>query len=275
MLLLSTRVLPRGGGVSQAVSIWDDSNRPRSLADVAREIQGRDVLLVTHGFSVSQLQGEANLSGWTSGLTLNDVAVLGILWPGDSRWIPKVDYVVEGNEAMASGKLLADFLNVNFGGALSISFASHSLGARMVLQTVKGLNRGCRTLCLMAGAIDNTCLTQEYLSAAGNAKSISVLASRSDEVLKWAFPAGNFFGGLVSRGDPYVREALGREGPASPYPANLHAGWQIPDDWKVGHGDYLPDAPPIVPVLAPVKFFPGAEPSDKPAWSAAVMSDRF
>jgi hypothetical protein len=275
MLILSTRVLPRGGGVSKAVSIWDDSNRPHSLVDVAKEIQGRDVLLVTHGFSVSQSEGEANLGGWNTGLTLGNVAVLGLLWPGDSRWIPKVDYVVEGDEAMASGKLLADFINSNFGGALSISFASHSLGARVVLQTMSGLNRKPRTLFLMAGAIDNTCLIKEYSSAAGKVQTISVVASRSDDVLKWAFPTGNFLGGILSRGIPYVHEALGREGPASPYPANLHADWQIPDGWNYGHGDYLPDSLPIAPVLIPIVAFPGPMPNAKPAWSAALMSGRF
>ncbi len=275
MLMLSTRVLPRGGGVSKAVSIWDDSNRPHSLVDVMKEIQGRDVLLVTHGFSVPQSKGEVNLGGWNTGLTLGNVAVLGILWPGDSRWIPKVDYVVEGDEAIASGKLLADFINSNFGGALSISFASHSLGARVVLQTMSGLNRKPRTLFVMAGAIDNTCLIKEYSSAAGKVQNISVVASRSDDVLKWAFPTGNFLSGILSRGIPYVHEALGREGPASPYPANLHADWQIPDGWDYGHGDYLPDAAPIAPVLTPIVAFPGPMPNAKPAWSAALMSGRF
>ena len=275
MLILSTRVLPRGGGVSKAVSIWDDNNRPHSLGDVTKEIQGRDVLLVTHGFSVSQSEGEAILGGWNTGLTLGNVVVLGILWPGDSRWIPKVDYVVEGDEAMASGKLLADFINCNFGSALSISFASHSLGARVVLQTLSGLNRKPRTLFLMAGAIDNTCLTKEYSSAASKVQNISVAASRSDDVLKWAFPTGNCLGGILSRGIPYVHEALGREGPASPYPANLHADWQIPDDWDYGHGDYLPEAPPITPVPAPIVAFPGPMPNAKPAWSAALLSGRF
>lgn len=275
MLILSTRALPRGGGVSKAVSIWDDSNRPHSPVDVTKAIQGCDVLLVTHGFSVSQSEGEANLCGWNTGLTLGNVVVLGILWPGDSRWVPKVDYVVEGDEAMASGKLLADFINSNFSGALSISFASHSLGARVVLQTLSGLSRKARTLFLMAGAIDNTCLTEEYSSAANKVQNISVAASRGDDVLKWSFPTGNFLGGILSRGNPYVHEALGREGPASPYPANLHADWQIPDDWDYGHGDYLPKAPPITPVPSPISAFPGPMPSPKPAWSAALMSGRF
>jgi hypothetical protein len=231
--------------------------------------------MVTHGFSVSQVEGEANLCGWNTGLTLGNVVVLGILWPGDSRWIPKLDYVVEGDEALASGNLLANFINSNFGGALSISFASHSLGARVVLQTLSGISRKGHTLFLMAGAIDNTCLTKEYSSAASRVQNICIAASRSDDVLKWAFPTGNFLGGILSRGIPYVHEALGREGPASLSPANLHADWQIPDDWNYGHSDYLPKAPPIAPVASPVLAFPGPMPNAKPAWSAALMSGRF
>jgi hypothetical protein len=53
----------------------------------------------------------------------------------------------------------------------------------------------------------------------------------------------------LSRGIPYVHLVLGREGPAAPYPSNLHADWKIPDGWNYGHGGYLPNAPPIAPVL--------------------------
>jgi len=273
MFLLSTRVLPRGGGVSKAVSIWDETNQLRSASDLFAAIQGRNVLLVTHGFSVDQFDGEAHLAGWASGLSLASTTILGILWPGDSRWIPKVDYVVEGNEAIASGDLLADFINHNFGGAISLSFASHSLGARMVLETINGLSRDVRALLLMAGAIDNNCLSAEYSTAAKKIKSISILASREDEVLKWAFPAGNFIGGLLSRGVPYVHEALGREGPCIPYTPNLQPGWQIPDSWNYGHGDYLPSS--TVAPVPPVVAFPGNAPDVKGAWSAAFMSGRF
>jgi len=139
---------------------------------------------------------------------------------------------------MSAGNALASFINANFSGALSLSFASHSLGARMVLQTIAGLSRSVRGLLLMAGAIDNTCLSSEYAAAASKVQSISLLASHSDDVLEWAFPSGNFVSGLFSRGVPYIHEAMGREGPAEPYPSpdNIHADWQIPDGWNFGHG---------------------------------------
>ncbi|MGB0063078.1 MAG: alpha/beta hydrolase, partial [Terracidiphilus sp.] len=220
---------------------------------------------------------------------------VGMLWPGDARWIHVVDYPVEGNEAIDAGNALAGFLNSNFAGALSLSLASHSLGARVVLQTIQGLNRSVRRLFVMAGAIDNTCLAGEYAAAAAKVQSISLLASRSDDVLEWAFPAGNFVSGLFARGAPYVHEALGREGPAEPYPSpdNIHADWQIPDGWSFGHGSYLPPNPlganpsryPPLPYFPPPdmpeppSYAPAALQSDEtlwqPAFSAAVQSSRW
>ena len=96
----------------------------------------------------------------------------------------------------------------------------------------------------MAGAIDNTCLSSEYANATKDVGTISILASRSDNVLKWAFPAGNFVSGLFSRGAPYIHEAIGREGPSTDVtpPSNVHADWQIPDGWGFDHSDYLPAA---------------------------------
>jgi hypothetical protein len=165
----------------------------------------------------------------------------------------------------------------------------------MVMQTIAGLSRSVRRLLLMAGAIDNTCLSSEYAAAARKVQSISVLASHSDDVLKWAFPSGNFVSGLFSRGVPYVHEALGREGPAEPYPSpdNIHADWQIPDCWNYGHGSYLPPIPlgpnpvryPTLPFFPPPDMCP--EPSFappalagnaalwQPGFSAAVQTSRW
>lgn len=279
MFFLNTRSLPVGGGVvlgADSISILDQANAVHPLSELTAAISGRDVLLVTHGFNVNQADGLQTLSHWGALLGLGNAVPIGMLWPGDSRWIHVVDYPIEGNDAMAAGKLLAAFLNKNFTSALSLSFASHSLGARVVLQIVAGLNRPSRRLLLMAGAIDNTCLGSEYLKAAGNVGTISLLASRSDNVLKWAFPAGNFVSGIFSQGTPYVHEAIGREGPSTDLapPSNLHADWQIPDAWGFDHSDYLPGAAVPAPI-PPVTAFPGPAPASKPAWSAAFETSRW
>ena len=289
MLFISARSLPVGGGVGP-IKILDRSNAIKTISDVGGAIYGRDVLLVTHGFNVNQLNGMQSISNWAGALQIGNAAALGLLWPGDSSWMHGLDYPVEGGEATSSANAFAAFINANFSAALSVSFASHSLGARVALQTISGLTRtSVRRLLLMAGAIDNTCLTGEYANAAAKVQSISVLASRSDEVLKWAFPTGNFVQGLFSRGAPYVHEALGREGPAQPYPDpnNIHADWQVPDSWAFGHGSYLPASPLPAGFPLPVSVPPGSlaptppgapAPAPEvwqPAWSAAFESTRF
>jgi len=291
MLFLNTRSIPVGGGTCP-VKIYDPNNSAANLSDLASFIQGRNVLLITHGFNVNQPDGTNALTNWAALLQLNNVAVVGMLWPGDARWIHAIDYPIEGNEAITAGNELATFINANFSSAVSLSFASHSLGARVVLQTISGLNLGVRRLLLMAGAIDNTCLTAEYATAATKVESISLLASHGDDVLKWAFPAGNFLSGIFTHGLPYVHTALGREGPASPYPNpnNIHANWQIPDAWCYGHGNYLPDAtvtpdfpltvdiPPGNPNAPPNNTPPALDTPNntwQPAWSAAFESTRW
>jgi hypothetical protein len=294
MFFLNTRSLPLGGGVGP-LSILDEANVVHSVSELTAAVRGRDVLLVTHGFNVNQMDGLQKLSNWARLLNLGNAVTVGILWPGDSRWIHVVDYPLEGNEAIAAGNAVAAFLNANLAAAFSLSFTSHSLGARVVLQAIGGLNRPVRRLLLMAAAIDNTCLCAEYAEAAANVQSISVLASRSDDVLEWAFPAGNSLSGLVQSGLPYLHQALGREGPADPFPSpnNIHVDWQIPDRWNYGHGGYLPPQPfasnpipygplsgfPATNLPAPPEFAPEPLRADatlwQPGFSAAIQTSRW
>ena len=224
-------------------------------------IQGRDVLIGTHGFHVNRADGIANLSHWNEwlGLGANGVFV-GVLWPGDARWIPYIDYPVEGSEAIKSGQLLAEYLDKEFCGANSLSFVSHSLGARVVLETIRNVSDShkLKTLTLMAAAIDDDCLTNEYGDAAARMQKISVLASDCDDVLKWAFPLGNPVAGIVTRGDPYWHGALGRFGPNPPdQPAILSKTPVLPNSWDFGHFSYINcSGPPVGPPTESGPLFP-------------------
>jgi hypothetical protein len=206
-------------------------------------IQGRDVLLGTHGFNVNRADGIANLSHWSEWLRLGaNGFFVGVLWPGDARWVPFVDYPIEGDEAIKSGQLLAEYLSANFRGANSLSFSSHSLGARMVLETIRNIPSSFKlnAVAMMAAAIDDTCLSGEYKDAAARVGRISVLASSCDEVLKWAFPVGNPISGILTRGDPYWHGALGRFGPNPPdQPSSLSRTPILPDSWDFGHHSYI------------------------------------
>ncbi len=292
---LSTRVQSRGGPAGPVKIL--DAERPGYPGDLTSEllgaIRGREVFFAAHGFNVHQADGIEHLTEWFAKTQIGNAVPIGILWPGDAVIPIFIDYVIEGDEAIQSGKLLAAFLNAHFTGAVSLCFASHSLGARVVLQTIEGLAgsfRIRRTL-LMAGAIDDDCLTDEYGAAGDRIENISILASTRDAVLALAYPIGNPLQGIIDRGHPYYRAALGREGPARPnlLAPHLHPDWQIPANLDYGHLDYLPGQKITAAFTVPVDIPPddgpdppaGTTPPDadpeqwKPAWSAAFASIRY
>jgi hypothetical protein len=281
-LFIDLRATPSGGICASEATLWDDGTQAVTAGDFASRIRGRDLILATHGFNVGRASGIESLSAWGRLLKLPATTLfIGILWPGDSRFFPVVDYPFEGDEAIASGRLLARFLNENAGGAASLSLVSHSLGARTVLEALDGMNRNVRRLILMAGAIEDDCLLGEYRQAAAKAQEICILASRSDLVLELAFPIGNLVGEIVMHGHPYFESALGRSGPVQPLPLEQRGGaWQIPDGWDFGHGDYVhgdPNGPRFAPPVPPPAGAepPPYDPSDsswKPSWSAGVVS---
>lgn len=264
-------------------------------------IHGKDVLFGTHGFHVNRADGMANLSHWAEWLELGSNGFfLGVLWPGDSHWVPFLDYPVEGNEAIKSGQLLAGYLLANLIGAASWSFTSHSLGARLVLEAIRGLKGSpkLKTVTLMAAAIDDTVLSDEYQDAASQMQRISVLASPCDEVLEWAFPAGNLASGIITRGDPYWHGALGRFGPnPADQPQQLAPTAIIPNPWQFQHSSYIncggpvtgppresgpfPDSALIVPSNNQASLPPGATSSQgveilnwRQSWAAGFVSLR-
>jgi hypothetical protein len=220
-------------------------NQPSvNQAEFFAYLQGQHVLIGTHGFNVNFADGVAALSYWSTLLHLPDPAVfVGLLWPGDSVWARGLDYPEEPRVADDAGQKLASFLDAALADAASVSFVSHSLGARVVLQTVNHMNRRSRYMILMAGAIDDDCLTTEFRNAAEKVDAISVLASKRDEVLAWAFPLGNLVGGIIDKGHPWWHAALGRCGPSSSQIANFTPPFQIPDNWGYGHHHYLQDNP--------------------------------
>ena len=287
---IDLRAESKGGGVNlDGPKVFRDGSRGDWSA-LAKATRGQPVLLAPHGFNVDQKDGERALSWWASWLTLPDrVVYVGVLWPGDSAWLHGLDYPFEGSEAMTSGLQLASCLCSKLGDAESFSFASHSLGARVVLQTIRWIKRlspstRVRHAMLMAGAIDNDSLSNEFQDAAQAVEKISVLSSSKDTVLEWAFPIGNLAEGILDGRWLDISVALGRDGPSSNLNGRVQGRWQIPDAWDFNHQDYLPSAAPERPPLplpqdVPRRNAPLPPPEDrfsdwKPAWSAAVTADR-
>jgi pimeloyl-ACP methyl ester carboxylesterase len=267
--------------INQGTSISDYTGL--SLNDLLDSIQGRHVLIASHGFNVNRGDGIDCLSNWEGLLQLPQPysAFVGLLWPGDSVWAHGLDYPDEPKVADEAGKLAAAFIDAHFHGAASISFASHSLGARVVLETISQLSLPVRRLILMAPAIDDNCLTTEFQAVAAKVGAISVLASKKDSVLSEAFPLGNLIAGIIAAGHPWWHAALGHCGPVKPWPANFQAPFELPDDWKFKHSNYLQiDKPQPGPLSLPVEVPPQSTPLPtnngwQEAFSSAFASTRF
>jgi hypothetical protein len=286
---LDVRLDPVGGDLaaSMAINQGTSINDYQSL-DINRlisDIRGQHVLIGTHGYNVNRADGIAHLSNWEGLLKLAPLSssFVGVLWPGDSVWAHGLDYPEEPKIANEAGMLIAPFLDTNFGNAASISFASHSLGARLVLQTVSKMSLPVRRITVMAGAIDDNCLIKEFKTAAGRIEKISVLASKKDEVLSTLFPLGNLIGGIIAEGHPWWHAALGHCGPSKPRPANFQSPFEIPINWDFGHHNYLQvDPPPLPSIPLPTDIPPDGSPEPgtaargwQEAWSAAFCSTRF
>ena len=284
-VFLNARAQSGGGGVApQLAAITATVGASASLAtsDLQSFIHGKDVLIATHGFNVNYADGVECLCEWEPLLQLPATAVLvGLLWPGDSDSIYALSYPEEPANAMQSGAMVGQFVDAYFANAASVSFVSHSLGARVVLQAVSTMQRRVRRLILMAGAISDDCLTAEFVSVPAKVDSITVLSSMQDEILQYAFPLGNVAAEILGRDHPWWQSALGRFGPAAP-PSNYAPPNRIPDEWNYGHLDYLRTVPPAHTPVPPPASVPESGPIPlkgtagwQQAWSAAFVSSRF
>lgn len=283
---LDVRVNPGGPPLSATVATnqWDGANyQGLPLSSLQYDLRGRDVLIATHGFNVDRQSGIGSLSCWDRCLSLGANGIfVGLLWPGDSVWLKALAYPAEPRVANEAGQLIGPWIDQNLSGAASISFASHSLGARVVLEAIANMRRRVRRCVLMAGAIDDDCLNGEFQTAAANIDQIAVLASDQDAVLQDAFPLGNIVGGIIAAGHPWFRGALGRSGPSQPWPNNFRAPFQVPDNWHYGHGNYL-EVDPAPPLIAPPEDVPpqgaptpaGSLQGWPEAFSASFASTRF
>jgi hypothetical protein len=287
---LDCRLQPVGGELATAVAVCQgtsiDDYTGLQLGELVSAIAGRHVLIATHGFNVNREAGIDCLSNWDGLLQLGDgAAFVGLLWPGDSIWAHGLDYPGEPKVADDAGPLVAAFVDKYFVGAASISFASHSLGARVVLSAVNAMSLPVRRVMLMAGALDDDCLTNEFEAAAAKVDRISLLSSAKDEVLSLAFPMGNFVSGIIAAGHPWWHAAIGHAGATTPWPQNLQTLYMIPDCWNYQHGNYLKvDLPTVEPPTLPIPTDVPPQGSPYPAngvdgwseaFSAAFVSTRF
>lgn len=231
-----------GGGVVPG-KIWPPG-REGELAEYSH------ITLLLHGYNVDQTKGKRLLTGLAALLpsAQESGAIIAVLWPGDSK-MGALSFPFDVNDADDTTRALLRFLfdDIHLRRDQTLSFVTHSLGARVALGTIDALRlKGFPVgqVCLMAAALDNNSLAnpREYRKAVKAATRVSVLASKKDRVLKWAYPAGDFLETLFHFRDS-PRLALGYTGP-KPYQSNQVPGNVFPKKIAKGrksdHGHYLP-----------------------------------
>jgi hypothetical protein len=245
-LFLSFRTHPVGGGNATPTEALELASPDAELSfthvpfpQLSQRAAGCHVLFATHGFNVHLDPGARSLARLEARIAPTPRELfIGVLWPGD-WWIPAINYPFAGGPAMAAGRGLAVLCNQWLGDAASVSFVSHSLGARVILEASRATRMKPRNVCVTAGAVNRDCLVSEYSAAQKNASSISNLASDKDLVLQLAYPVGDPFADILNDDHAFFKAALGRRGPARPVPANTSPA-QIPSGLEYGHGNYLP-----------------------------------
>lgn len=212
----------------------------------------RQVIFLIHGFNLNRSEGRDAMNRLASGLpSVQDAALVSVLWPGD-HWSGAISYSFEGRDADDTGAELARYIIRTLRSSTRISFVTHSLGARVALETVNHISRYgfyADQVCMMAAAVDDysVAIPGDYKLAVDKSRRVAVLASRRDSVLKYAYPAGDLFQSFVFWRDDDFGQALGYHGPRSrngyDVPRNVFHS-QISDSRNAGHSDYIPTSSP-------------------------------
>jgi hypothetical protein len=214
---------------------------PAALAGLRASFS--DFTLVVHGFNVTRAEGLAACAELERAARIDATCWLGVLWPGSSPTLGALCYPWKEGPADETGTRLATALDSLAPRRLSV--VAHSLGCRVVLQTLRALRSPrCDEVALLAGAVDCDALVRSdrYRDAVARAGRVVVVSSKKDHVLEWAFPVGDVVAELLHGG--YSRCALGRCGScASGAAASPNTiGVPIAPTNAVDHGDYLPGA---------------------------------
>jgi hypothetical protein len=262
-----------GGPVTAGQIVFPDGISDPAATRDALSIQ-RHVTFLIHGFNVHRASGRAKLHAFAEGVRegarntgdadADDPAMVAVTWPGDS-WAGPLGYPLEGNDADDTAAALARFIDTWIPAGATFDFVTHSMGARVAFETMKRLPRGAYTygqVCVMAAAVDDFSVSEPpaYRDVVERAARVASLASRSDLVLRLAYPLGDLVQAFLFFWKDVSGLALGYHGPRrgrfAAVPPTVLAR-QIPDADGVGHGDYLYDGPPNAKQQRAVRFASG------------------
>ena len=176
-----------------------------------------------HGYNNTQQAASDSYYHFLANLGVNGSvsrSLVGIYWPG-ANWEGGLYYMQALGQAKATALVLAKSLYqiAQAKGYLTIDIVTHSLGARLALETVKAMLALQQTegspsplvigrITMMAGAVPVAYLAQsnELQMSLPPFRSTQSLYSLQDMVLHWAFPAGE-----TAAGEGFFPVALGRK----------------------------------------------------------------
>jgi Alpha/beta hydrolase of unknown function (DUF900) len=230
----------------------------------------RRVVIAVHGFNVDRPAGRTSLGEFMTPIapSLGDALLIAVLWPGDSR-VGFLSYSFEGTDADDSAHRLARRILDWLHPSARLCFAAHSMGCRVVMRCIQalvelGAAQTVEQVCLMAAAVDRTCLADPavrgFAGATRRAVRVAVLSSVNDKVLTFAYPVGDLLQGWLYAETEEPGLALGTRGPSFARSFDPDAKARVyhkptPADRGVDHGDYLPDGPhPSAKELAAAVF---------------------
>jgi hypothetical protein len=242
---LSVRTRDKGGRVYRG--IYFRGNRGR-LTDSR-------IIILVHGFNVDLEGAQETYKEFQKKLRVQVAPVplgrygtfVGFYWPGDHQsWALSVPtFPVRIPVAEEAGQQLAKFVRRYLRQDQEVFFIAHSLGCRVVLETLYAIadreeDSGIKTRAvvrgafLMAGAVPyDLCEDGELFKRRDPNLRDWVIHSVNDQVLAKAFPGGSWAAG-EGRG-----EAIGRHG----WPPER---WHRDVRTKLGHGDYWTEWPLVI-----------------------------
>ena len=178
-------------------------------------------------------------------ITAADIVVT-VMWPGDG--LPGWDWFTAYTHSKDVGGKFAEFLASRAFTGSEVSFISHSLGARVVLETVAqatGVRASFGTAVLMAAAVgDNALDLPDYAAGSAKLDRIVILSSMKDVILQVFYTAGSIAEQALWSDYDETSKALGRYGPAFAAKSKIppKTEWyEIKPGNSQDHGDYLPD----------------------------------
>lgn len=226
----SARAEPKGGPVTNVRST-------PAMAAVSR------VAVLVHGYNNDAASASRAYAAFAA--ALDRVHALAwwptarFYWPGDKPWpaIGALSYPAEIGVAKRAARELAAFLTTLRGpgdGPVEVAFVTHSLGGRLVLETLALMKDAPRVpvvslACLMGAAvpIDRVDRGGALRAAAEFIGRAAVFHSEHDAVLRWAFRLGQF-----AAGEGFGARAVGRFGEPR------RGLWAVSMPTRHGHGDY-------------------------------------